>query len=281
MKKALCKLEIFYAENASETEKGVARFFIDHPKRAIEMNTKELAKETFASTATIIRVAQKIGFDGLKDLKVALTNDLIFSSNMVNDTLDYSDNCDISKIALDTFNKNIEAIRKTYDLLNKDDLNTIVDYIIKSNHLYLFGYGASFVVAKDAQQKFERVGKKSILYEDGHMQLIAANNIEKNEVAIIFSYSGLTKEILQIAKIIKERSGIVVAITKYGSSKLISLSDYNLYVVNVEGLLRVGASSSRITQLTIVDTIFQLYLNKTKDVSMEKVLKTNDMLSKE
>ena len=110
---------------------------------------------------------------------------------------------------------------------------------------------------------------------------MSSTNIEKGDVAVIISYSGLTKEIIDIAKNIKQRGGIIIAITKYGSNKLSSLSDYHLFVPKLEGPLRVGASSSRVSQLCIVDILYNLYLSLETEKSMDKIILTNKLLEKE
>ena len=135
-------------------------------------------------------------------------------------------------------------------------------------------------MAKDLQQKFERINKKTFLYEDLHMQLVSSTNIDEGDIAIMISYSGLTKEIIDMAKNIKQRNGIIISITKYGSSKLISLSDYTLFVPKLENPLRTGASSSRVSQLCIVDILYNSYLSLEKEKSMDKIIYTNKLLEK-
>lgn len=112
------------------------------------------------------------------------------------------------------------------------------------------------------------------------MQLVSSTNIDKGDIAIVISYSGLTKEIINIANNIKQRGGIIIAITKYGSSKLVSLADHHLFVPELEMPLRVGASSSRVSQLCIVDILYNLYLSLETEKSMDKIILTNKLLEK-
>ncbi len=281
MKKAIYRLETYLKNNATESEKDFLVYLLNHTREAVDKDIHTLAKESYCSPATIIRICKKNGFKGFKEMKKALLNDIHFSNELVEAKVNPLKHSDFQKGITEVFNNNIEAIKNTYALMDFKELEEITQLIIKSKKVILFGIGASFIVAKDFQQKLERVNKPNVLFEDFHMQLISANNAQAEDVAIIISYSGLTKEISRIAETMKKNKTPIIAITKYGSSKLISLSDYNLYVADTEGLLRVGASASRITQLTVVDALFQSYLRKTKDISMDKVLKTNQLLSKE
>ena len=66
MKKGLYILEVYYKQNATESEKEVLRFLIHQTKDAIEMDIHSLAKKCFCSPATIVRICKKNGFKGFK-----------------------------------------------------------------------------------------------------------------------------------------------------------------------------------------------------------------------
>ncbi|NBH83743.1 MurR/RpiR family transcriptional regulator [bacterium C-53] len=280
MKKGLYRLEVYYKQNATESEKEVLRFLISRTREAIEMDIHTLAKTCYCSAATIVRICKKNGFSGFKELKIALANDLNFSKQLIQAELTSSTEEKIPNIVVNALNANITAIQNVYNLLDFEELNRIVMLLAASKYIYLYGIGASFLVAKDFQQKFERVNKRTFLYEDIHLQLVSSTNLEKDDVAIIVSYSGLTKEMVEIAKNIKMCGGKIIALTKYGTSKLSSMSDYNLFVPTLEKPLRVGASSSRVSQLSVVDIVYNTYISLEKDKSMEKILASNKLLEK-
>ena len=234
MKKGLYRLEVYYKQSATESEKEVLRFLINQTREAVEMDIHTMAKKCFCSPATIVRICKKNGFSGFKELKQALWNDMNFSKQLMQVNLDAPSG---EKIA-------------------------------------------SFLVAKDFQQKLERINKRTFLYEDIHLQLISSTNLEPGDVAIIVSYSGITKEIIEIAQNVKMCGGKIIAITKYGTNKLSSMSDFNLFVPMLEKPLRVGASSSRVSQLSVVDIVYNTYISLEKDKSMEKILSTNKLLEK-
>lgn len=280
MKKGLYRLEIYYRQNATESEKEAVRFLIHHTREAIEMDIHTLAKRCFCSAATIVRICKKNGFSGFKELKLALANDLNFSKQLIQAELTAAADEKIPNIVVKALNANITAIQNVYNLLDFEELNQIVMLLKSCKYIYLYGIGASFLVAKDFQQKFERINKRTFLYEDIHLQLVSSTNLGKDDVAIIVSYSGLTKEIIEIAKNIKMCGGKIIALTKYGTSKLSSMSDYNLFVPTLEKPLRVGAGSSRVSQLSVVDIVYNTYISLEKDKSMEKILSTNKLLEK-
>ena len=280
MKKGLYRLEVYYKQSATEREKEVLRFLINQTREAVEMDIHTMAKKCFCSPATIVRICKKNGFSGFKELKQALWNDMNFSKQLMQVNLDAPSGEKIPNIVANVLNTNIMAIQNIYNLLDFDELDRIVALLLSQRYVYLYGIGASFLVAKDFQQKLERINKRTFLYEDIHLQLISSTNLEPGDVAIIVSYSGITKEIIEIAQNVKMCGGKIIAITKYGTNKLSSMSDFNLFVPMLEKPLRVGASSSRVSQLSVVDIVYNTYISLEKDKSMEKILSTNKLLEK-
>lgn len=280
MKKGLYRLEVYYKQSATESEKEVLRFLINQTREAVEMDIHTMAKKCFCSPATIVRICKKNGFSGFKELKQALWNDMNFSKQLMQVNLDAPSGEKIPNIVANVLNTNIMAIQNIYNLLDFDELDRIVALLLSQRYVYLYGIGASFLVAKDFQQKLERINKRTFLYEDIHLQLISSTHLEPGDVAIIVSYSGITKEIIEIAQNVKMCGGKIIAITKYGTNKLSSMSDFNLFVPMLEKPLRVGASSSRVSQLSVVDIVYNTYISLEKDKSMEKILSTNKLLEK-
>ena len=76
MKKGLYRLEVYYKQSATESEKEVLRFLINQTREAVEMDIHTMAKKCFCSPATIVRICKKNGFSGFKELKQALWNDM-------------------------------------------------------------------------------------------------------------------------------------------------------------------------------------------------------------
>lgn len=172
-------------------------------------------------------------------------------------------------------------MNNTYNLVDYKQILKVVKLIDKSKVIRLYGLGANFLVAKDFQQKLERISKMTVLYEDTQLQLISSTNIQEDELAIVIFYSEQTKEVLEMARNIKLNNATLGSITKYFNNKLFNLSDFSLNVPNIEKNLRAAASSSRISQLIIIDILYNSYLEMYRDQFMKRIIKTNEILGKE
>ena len=54
-----------------------------------------------------------------------------------------------------------------------------------------------------------------------------------------------------------------------------------LYVPTIEKPLRIAASSSRVSQLSIVDIVYNTYVSMEKEKAMARIVSTNKLLEKE
>lgn len=280
MKKVLYKLKIYYKNSATDVEKPVIQYILKNPREVIEMDIHTLAKKGYCSAATIVRIAKKNGLDGFKSLKLALMNDINVDDDLINNAIISIDDENVDTIFSRIFNENIKSLHETYNLIDTEEIIEIVDLIDKVSIIRLFGIGASYLVAKDFQQKLERINIESVLYEDLHMQMISAHNSKPNDLCFIISYSGQTREMVQIANSIKQGGGKYISITKYNNNKVANMADYSLFVPNIEGEIRLGAGSSRISQLTLIDVIYNLYYRKQKEKLNDHILSTKKMLEK-
>lgn len=280
MKKILYRLQSYYNHQATEVERPVIRYILDNPREVASMDIHALAKIGYCSAPTVVRICKKNGFKGFREVKIAILNDLNFSDQIYKENFLDIDQEGIKPIVQKVLKQNLNTISNTYNLIDYGELSKIIELLDEARIVRLFGIGASFLVAKDFQQKLERINKTCILYEDTHLQLVSASNTSVNDLAIVISYSGLTKEIIEMAEIIKAHGGVLVAITKYSNNRLMNLADYSLFVPNIEGPNRLSAGSSRISQLCIIDIIYNSYIENVKDKFIDKLVDTGKLFEK-
>lgn len=262
-----------YRALASSAELDVIDFLLSHPEEAMGVSTQRLAELTFTSPSTIARLGRKLGFTGYRELQRALVYDLAVtekSQGVMSEDLTSEDTTAqiIQKVAA----KNTASLALTRDGLNPDAVDQAVSLISSARTIYLFGVGASLLVAHDLKLKLLRLGLPCVLCDDFHAQLLCAKSAGREDVAVAISYSGLTHEVLDCVRTARGRRCKVISITR-GSfdSPLIGLSDVTLGVAATELLRRTGAMSSRIAQLNVVDVLFMCYVRSNYERSIRRI----------
>lgn len=255
MKSLLTKIEMDL-DHLSAAERRIGEYIIQQPEAIPHMTTKELSGRSGASEATIIRFCKSIGMGSFKSFKLALMKDLTLTDTNLTDfsVLQKKDS------PYDLFHKvihvNKSAIESCADSMDRKELVKAVEALTTAEKIVFFGVGGSSTAAVDAQYKFMRLGYQSITSLDFHYMLSLIPHLTENDVFIAISTSGKTKDILELARFAKKRRAKVIAITNLNKSPLYKEADIRLCTPNVEQDFRIGSTSSRMTQLTVVDTLY-------------------------
>lgn len=263
--------------NLSAAENQVREYILKYPKKVLEYTVYGLAKESFTSPATVVRLCKKIDIKGFARLKVLLAEETKYFQDMKLNLLDTttiekndSPHAIIEKIT----NIAVKTIEETRVLVNEKQFMQVARLMQKAVIIDFYGVGASNPVAIDAQFKFMRIGKNVITYQLYDRQYVQAVNSDASHVGIIISYSGETKEMLKIAGILQKNGTPVVAVTSSGENSLNRIADYNLFVTAKETVFRSGAMASRTAQLYIIDILYALYCSLDYDESIKKIQQT-------
>ena len=260
----------------SPTEREVANQILEDPRIVVDMSIHRLAKHTFSSASTIVRLCAHTGYSGYKDFRKAVTHELTIREETRNQEMreiERSDN--LSDIIDKITYANIVSLEETRALMDVNVLRTCVDLIHNARVIYLFGLGASLCAAKDAYLKFLRLNKLCIINEDWHSQLLQAKNAAPGDLGIVISYSGATVEVVECMKALRANGTPIIAITRCVNSPVSELADQKLYTTANESLFRTGAMSSRISQLSIIDILYTAVANDRYDASLDQLSRTH------
>ena len=257
-------------------EEDIAKYIIKNFRNIRELDTNMIAAKTYTSNASVTRMCKKIGFNGFQDFKMKMIEEVVSLENQeINFENSDIDKKDSTTIIIEKLNKlSISSLQETKLLQEVSMIDSVVDLITEKEVIDFYGIGASHIVCLDAQYKFMRAGKIVNTFEGSDLQHIQAVNSNTEHLAILISYSGLTKEILDIAEILQEKDIETVSITGYGNSKLVKKCNYNLFVTSREALIRSAAIYSRMSMLNLIDVLYFVYYNKNYDYVSEKIIKT-------
>ena len=114
-----------------------------------------------------------------------------------------------------------------------------------------------------------------IFDEDYHIQLTRARNSTEEDLAIIFSYSGQSREIIDCMDILKKNTATTIALTRYTPSPVSKAADYCLYVASGEPTLKKENLASKVAMLNLVDMLYTIYIVSHYKGTFNKLLKTH------
>ena len=143
-----------------------------------------------------------------------------------------------TEVAKKVLNTNMNALTETYSLLDENSFFQAIDALHQAKRIYFFGVGASLLTALKAMNKFLRIEPKVYCVQDSHMQAMVASMMGPEDVAMVFSYSGATKDTIHVAELAKQAGAKIICLTRFVKSPLTSFSDITLLSGANEGPLQ-------------------------------------------
>lgn len=259
------------------SDKKIGEYIIDNPEQIVNYNTLQLAEIIKTSQSAIIRFIKKIGYKGYIDFKIDVAKSLEENNEFLLDEV-ISKNESIENIISKSKNNVLATVEKTYALINTEAINRAIADINKANNIYLAGVGSSGLICEDFSYKLQRSGKKVFYQVDAHTNLALVSNIDKDDLLIAISYSGLTKEILIASEYAKKVGAKVISISKSLNSTLAHNSNELLLIPEIEREMRYGAISSRLSSQIITDILYYGYVAANTDKVNEN-MRTSKLLT--
>lgn len=253
-------------DSFSETERRIARYILDCGGDLSDVAISDVARACGASKSMVVQLCKKAGYKGYKDLRGVLRVERALAAQSA--TPDFGDihpGCSVAQICSMTMWEEIRSLQDTFALFDEANMTRAVDALLEAARVELFGVGNSGVVAQDMHNKLRRIGMNTCFTPDAHGQRMDAATLGEGDCAVVFSYSGQTRDMLDAARTLQKQGAKLVSVTRQGGNALSALSDVALYVASGETLVRTGAMASRLAMLTMVDMLFSCVASRRHD----------------
>lgn len=238
----------------SEKEKKIADFVLNDPKNIIHLTINQIADELGLAESTIFRFCQRIGFKGFQAFKISLAAEVVAPLKDIHEKIEEGDS--ISAVTEKVFRSNIKTLEDTLQIVDSEAMEQATEKLLKARKIDFYGNGGSAMVAMDGYHKFVRLGLHVSMNLDSHMQLMAASQLQSDDVAIVISHSGSTTDVLDVLRVLKEKGVTIICVTNFAKSPLSKEADIALYTISEETDFRSEALSSRIAQLSLIDALY-------------------------
>lgn len=266
-------------DDLPKAEKRIAQVILKTPEEIIYMTASELGKKSNTSAATVIRLCKRLEIHSFTELKV-----LISKERTSSDAINYSDfepDESINEIMDKLLGNAYLALKDTVALMDEEKIEEAVRLIKNAPIIYVFGIGASHLVAEDISHKWSRIGKVCISSADPHRLIASMGLKQKNALFIGVSNSGEKNEVIKLMKFANENGYNTISITRFGQNQVANQADISLQHVRTnEAKIRSAATSSLHAQLLVVDIIFFAYSSKNYDNIFEYLVKSRKEIKK-
>ncbi len=272
--------------NFTNHEKEVAQYILENLDKVPGMSSTELAKYSFTSKATVVRLSQKLGLSGYQELRLKLVEEMnqknrlsqMLKSEPIHDKSTYTEIIHTLPILYD------KAITNTRISLNKNSMNKIKHMLLRTECIDIYGAGISYILAQSAAFKFATLGIESSAYESINGHYLAARK-NKKTVTFLISFTGANRTMIRAAKYLKKATNnYIVGIVGPHNEVIQKWCHEIVEIPNRDSLVSLDVITSFLAATYVMDIFFSLLLsehyNEHAKSSLEMLLHSNLLLDK-
>lgn len=237
-------------------EKRVADYITAHANETQYMSISDLAKEGHVAVSTVSRFCRKLGLISFNDLKLTLAASVAARGDAAEVLAGEVTPTDtVEEMCRKVRSANVGAIDETMALVDPAAIRAAADLIIKAPRVLCMGQGGSAIMAQEAAHLFSTVRDNFTHVMDSHLQAIAISAMQKGDVILYFSYSGATRELMDMLAIQRAAGTKVILVTRFPRSPGGLAADVVLQCGSRESPFQLGSIAARIAQLYLLDVL--------------------------
>jgi len=234
------------------SERKVARTVLGDPRSAMRSNLAELARAAEVSEPTVVRFCGAIGIPRFADFRLSLAQSLALGIPATQSSILRGDT--VTTIAEKVFEYALTSFDHARRTLDPDALACAVELLAGAQSIVFLGFGASGIVAQDAEQKFPLFRIACSAPVDAHQQFIAASLAGPETVVVAISNTGRTASIRDAVAVARRNGARTIGISG-ARGHLLGEVDVPIVVETLENTDLYTPSLSRLAQLAVVDVL--------------------------
>lgn len=164
---------------------------------------------------------------------------------------------DLTKLAQDSIRKEAEAVLGLLPLVDDSFLSVAKRIYGCKGKVVFTGVGKSGVIGLKIAGTLSSTGTPSIYMNPMDLAHGNLGAITKDDIIVVLSKSGNTKEIVDLLPYLKKRAEAIVALTLNRNSELVRYSDFSIVIPHLceAGALYLVPSSSTTAMLVLGDVL--------------------------
>lgn len=244
-----------------KSEQKAADYILDHLEETRELPLDQLAKRARVSQPTVLRMVRALGFGGYRDFRYQLVSELarnlseadLTTRPLYGYTLRPGERLeDIPGNMVAMAERMLEETLKNFSIRT---YKKIVEVLRGARLIDIYSVENSEVTAQDFLAKLLYLGFSCRHFSDHYYQRISAGSLTDQDVAVGISYSGSSRDTVDVMRTAKKAGATTIVLTNFKDSPISRYADY-LICTSQEQLFYGDSIFSRTSQLLIVDMIY-------------------------
>lgn len=259
-------------EKYTKSDVKLLEYIGNHTEAFLFMSISQFAKETGMSEATISRFVKHMGYQDYKDMRCKMIQHQPEGGavHKLAGTLSKNKSFDIQRWFL--FQQ--ECLKRTAENIDNKAFRQIIEAVKNAERIYIHAKNASSAAAQLLFFRLRRLGFNVSLIPSGGSEMIEGiAHAQKGDVAILFSFSKLSKEGRYILEYSKQAGFSTVAFTSRRIIPKEEGADYSIHVYRGEDREYHSISAA----IVMVDALILALSEEIKTVATERLWKVQEL----
>lgn len=230
-------------------EKQALDWIYQHKEQLLGKTITNIASDVHMSKSFVSKLIKKVGYSSFAEFKVKLEEEMVPPVSQKTSHLIDVQQGDLSE---------------TKRLLRQTNFKGIFQMLDDSEFIYCYGTGHTQQnYMRELSRNLMSIGSKRVIYLSGKSELESiVSTATSNNCLIISSNSGETNSTIEIVEKLVLRRVSILSITAFSSSRLVRLSDYNLFYLStpIVNPLNKNSLFSFLPLNLCIDTLIRKYL---------------------
>lgn len=219
----------------------------NRPELLTTLSLSKLAEHVASSNSTIIRLTQKLGFEGFSDFRYAIKNLL--------NTMDKAENDGLVQQYQHFFNTILPAI-------SPDKFHYFAEKIHHAKNIFIVGLGLTKPISEYMSKHIYQLDCNAVYVYESHMLDLLPNLLQRGDLVIFISESGETMSLIHCAKKTAHTGATLLSITNSAHNTLNHSMQMSLTTQMPRSFHHNYDTTSRVFQAAVIDVILETYANK-------------------
>jgi RpiR family transcriptional regulator, carbohydrate utilization regulator len=249
------KMKFMY--NLTSQEQYIVNYILENPSVVFNSTANELAKLTYSSSSTIVRLCKKLGLKGYPDfqLKFALEYKYDHIDESKREVTESGDKSLVKEIDLVPAIYE-QALLETRKMFNEKSMINIIDWLKTAERIDVYGVDMNYYVAQQACAKWNEVGVMAVAYNSANQHYLTNLKNTSSTVSFVISHTGKNKAMIDIAKRLRNNNMKVIGITGSRDSTIAKICDECIITYSSEEQLNLSKIYSMMSSLYIFDVLY-------------------------
>ena len=218
------------APTFSKGQRAIAKYITESYDKAAFMTASKLGKTVGVSESTVVRFAVELGYDGYPSMQKAM-REMVLNRLTSVQRIEVANNRFADHDVVSTvLQSDIEKLRQTEELIDRDDFSAAVNAILNSKRIYILGIRSTAPLANFLGYYLNYMFRNvHIVTASGTTELYEKIvGVNADDVLIAFSFPRYSSTTIRGAKYCRSAGATVIGLTDSMLSPLAQNSDHVL-----------------------------------------------------